>query len=92
MNVRDVVCVYEDKVKRLNWTMARVERLLVGKNGNFRAAVIRAIVKNRKPMLLKRPLQRLFPIELQPEKKKETEFPITFVERAGKENMSDKAI
>ena len=43
MNVRDVVCVYEDKVKRLNWTMGRVVRLLVGKDGNVRAAVIRAI-------------------------------------------------
>ena len=92
IKVGDVVCVYEDKVKRLNWTIGRVERLLVGKDGNVRAAVIRAIGKNGDPVQLKRPLQRLFPIELQPEKKKETEFPITFVERAGKENMSDKTI
>ena len=61
-------------------------------NGNVRAAVIRAIGKNGDPVQLKRSLQRSFPIELQSEKKKETEFPISFVERAGKENMSDKTI
>ena len=87
IKVGDVVCVYEDKVKRLNWTMGRVECLLVGKDGNVRAAVIRAIGKNGDPVQLKRPFQRLFPIELQPEKKKETEFPITFVERAENEHV-----
>ena len=45
-----------------------------------------AIGKNGDSVQLKRPLQRLFPIELQSEKKKETEF------HAGKENMSDKTI
>ena len=31
INVGDMVCVYKDKVKRLNWNIERVERLLFGK-------------------------------------------------------------
>lgn len=86
INVGDAVCVYEDNVKRLNWSMAKVERLLVGKDGIVRAAVVRAIGKSGNPVQLKRPLQRLFPIELQSKKEQETEFPITFVEHAVEEN------
>ena len=80
--------VKEDNVKRLNWQMALVDEVIKGKDGKSRAAIIRIMDKTGKITRLKRPVQKLFPIELKTEKPKEplSEFPITFVKQAKQES------
>ena len=39
ISVGDVVCVQDEKKARLNWDLARVARLLTGRDGQVRAAV-----------------------------------------------------
>ena len=88
INVGDVVTVKEDNVKRLNWQMALVDEVIKGKDGKSRAAIIRIMDKAGKITRLKRPVQKLFPIELKTEMPKEplSEFPITFVKQAKQES------
>ena len=89
VNVGDVVSVQEDNIKRLNWQMALVDELIRGKDGKTRTAVVRIMDKAGKITRLRRPLQKLYPIELQSEKLNEqiAEFPITFVEEAKQGNI-----
>ena len=92
VKVGDVVCIKEDKVPRQSWKIARVQRLLTGKDGKVRAAAIRVHKEGGKLTEMYRPLQKLFPIELQssePSSKKseEEEVPVIFVEHALQENI-----
>uniref|UniRef100_A0A5S6QMY1 DUF5641 domain-containing protein n=1 Tax=Trichuris muris TaxID=70415 RepID=A0A5S6QMY1_TRIMR len=57
--IGDVVLVGSDNQKRLFWPLARVERLLPGKDGKPRVAVVRTATTQ-----LMRPLQRLYPLEV----------------------------
>ena len=58
----DVVCVQDEKKTRLNWSLGKVERLLVGRDGKVRAAVVQVINKPGKPRELRRPIQTLSPL------------------------------
>lgn len=89
ISIGDVVSVKEDNVKRLNWQIALVDELIKGRDGEVRAAVVRKMDKAGKIARFRRPLQSLYPIELQAKKADEngTEIPITFVERAKQENI-----
>ena len=71
INVVDVVTVKEDNVKRLNWQMALVDEVIKGKDGKSRAAIIRIMDKASMITRLKRPVQKLFPVELKTEMPKE---------------------
>ena len=46
------------------WKIARVERTLAGKDGHVRGAVLRLPSKNGRPTTLQRPLQLLYPLEI----------------------------
>jgi hypothetical protein len=48
VNKGDVVVIAEDNVKRLNWNIGQIEKLLTGRDGNTRAVVVRTIGKDRK--------------------------------------------
>ena len=85
-SVGDVVFVQEDKVKRMNWTLAYVEKLLTGNDGKVRAAVIRYHNKAGNLAQTRRPLKKLYPVELKSKKTEQTEFPIKFIEHAKIEN------
>jgi hypothetical protein len=87
INVGDVVCVKEDKLPRQKWKIARIQQLVKGRDGKVRAAAIKVHDKGGKLTQLYRPLQKLFPIELDSSKKIQ-EVPITFVEHAEQENIS----
>ena len=63
--------VKEDNVKRLNWQMALVDEVIKGKDGKSRAAIIRIMDKASMITRLKRPVQKLFPVELKTEMPKE---------------------
>ena len=43
IRVGDIVYLQEDKVQRQQWNMAKVEKLLPGKDGIVRAAVVRTL-------------------------------------------------
>ena len=62
--VGDVVIVHEDGLHRGLWKLGRVERPIKGKDGLVRGAVVKLTTpKKRHPTWLRRPLQRLYPLE-----------------------------
>lgn len=64
ISVGDVVTVFEDNLPRSQWRLGRVEQLIPGADDCVRAAVVRVITKTGRPMTVKRPVQRLFPLEV----------------------------
>uniref|UniRef100_A0A1X7TB09 DUF5641 domain-containing protein n=1 Tax=Amphimedon queenslandica TaxID=400682 RepID=A0A1X7TB09_AMPQE len=81
IQVGDIVVIHSDEKKRGFWSTGCVEELLTGRDGNVRAAVVRVYAGLRLSKLLKRPIQRLFPIEVHrddqgdPELVEETQLP-----------------
>ena len=81
-----MVTVHEENLPRSLWRIARVESLIKGKDGHARGAIVRLVERGKKSTTLQRPIQRLFPLEVQstsrklepksePEVKKETKHP-----------------
>ena len=62
----DLATVYYENKKREEWRMAVVESLIKGKDDVVRGANIRVIAKG-KPSCMSRPVQKLYPIEVQSE-------------------------
>lgn len=60
--VNNIVLVNEDVPWAL-WKLAKVKELITGRNGHNRGAIIRVSGKNHSK-LLQRPIQRLYPIEM----------------------------
>ena len=65
----DVVCVKEDNMKRNMWKLGKVEELIVGKDSVVRGAVVRISRSGKPSVLLRRPLQLLYPLEVQSQMK-----------------------
>ena len=64
IEVGDVVILKDDQTKHQFWKLARIEELIIGKDGNIRAAKVR--VPNVKgTSLLTRHLKHLVPLEVQ---------------------------
>ena len=59
LRVGDVVLLGEDNLKRVKWPLARIEKLIVGKDGMPRVAILKT-----KDGQLTRPVQRLYPLEI----------------------------
>ena len=59
-----MVVVHDHDHPRGFWKIARVEKTLPGKDGHFRGAVLKLPPKNGHTTTLQRPLQRLFPLEI----------------------------
>lgn len=49
----------DDNRKRINWPLAKIEKLIEGRDGVIRVAVLKT-----KDGILKRPLQRIYPLEI----------------------------
>ena len=88
--IGDVVSVYEDKIPRHLWKLGRVEKLLVGRDGKVRAAELTINDKAGKTLTMRRPIQKLFPLEVNDSKTNEDEFAIKFVEHAKEENNAHR--
>ena len=57
--------MHGDGLHRGLWKLGRVESLIKGKDGLVRGAVVKSTTpKKRNPTRLRRPLQRLYPLEL----------------------------
>ena len=60
----DVVVVQEENEKRASWKLALVQELLIGKDGKARGAVIKCASRGGRPSTMRRPVQRLYPVEI----------------------------
>ena len=58
------VTVLEDNLPCSQWKLGRVEQLIHGADDRVRAAVVKVISKSGRPVTMKRPVQRLFPLEI----------------------------
>ena len=60
----DVVLVHEDNRPRGFWKLAKVENLIRGADGVARGATVRIHFSDKRSTLLRRPLQLLYPLEV----------------------------
>ena len=60
----DVVLIHDEDKPRGLWRLARVQRLLAGRDGEVRGAVLHVPNRNGRPSTLQCPVQRLYPLEI----------------------------
>ena len=60
----DVVVVHSEERPRGFWKLARVEDTIIGRDGQIRGAVVRLHAKGNRTSILQRPIQRLYPLEI----------------------------
>lgn len=60
----DIVHIYTDKKPRQQWRLGKVEKLLWGRDNVARAAEVVTVDKSLNKTLLKRPIQKLYPLEI----------------------------
>ena len=63
IDVGDIVVVHDQDHPRGFWKLAKVEKLLTGKDNHVRGARLRLPLKNGHVTILQRPLQLLYPLE-----------------------------
>ena len=66
-NVGDVVLIFDDKIKRSQWRMGRIHNLIYSRDGKVRAADVSVCINNKRNSL-RRPINRLYPFEMNREK------------------------
>ena len=79
VQVGDVVCIHEKTTPRQLWRLGRVQRLLPGPDGEVRSAVVKVKSGNMPSSEWRRPLQRLYPLEVKQNTEPDNAVPITFV-------------
>ena len=63
IKIGDIVVVHDSEKKRGFWKLGVVERVITGKDEKSRGAEVRVHKKGHRSTLLRRPVQRLYPIE-----------------------------
>ena len=58
------IVVVQDDLPRTLWSLGKVESLIRGKDKQVRGAVVRTKLRGKKELLLKRPINKLYPIEV----------------------------
>ena len=69
----DVVIVHDDTLPRGLWKLGRIQEVLTGPDQQPRAALVRVASRDRQHVLLRRPLQLLYPLEIHEAKMPETD-------------------
>ena len=64
ISVGDIVIVHDENYPRGLWKLGKIESLLPGTDGNVRGAFVRVHSSGQHSILLKRPIQRLYPLEV----------------------------
>ena len=64
ISVGDIVVVHNDNKPRGFWKLGKVEDLVVGRDGQIRGAELRIHGKDGRTIMLRRPLQRLYPLKV----------------------------
>ena len=60
----DIVIVHKEKKPRGFCSLGRVEEVLPGRDDQVRSAVVRVFTGGKKSKTIRRPVQRLYPIEI----------------------------
>ena len=64
ISLGDIVTVHEEGLKKGFWKIGRIENLIKGQDDLVRGAELRISSRGKKPLVIKRPLQSLFPLEV----------------------------
>ena len=64
INPDDIVIVHDENRARGLWRSGKVMTVVCGKDGNVRGATERVAEQGKKPTSIRRPLQKLYPIEI----------------------------
>ena len=64
LSVGDVVIVHSERLPRGLWKLGRIQELLKGRDGHCRAAIVKTTASDGQSVLLRRPIQLLYPLEL----------------------------
>ena len=75
----DVGCIHEKTTPNQLWRLGRVQRLLPGRDGDVRSAVVKVNSGNLTSSEWRRPLQRLYPLEVKLNTEPDNGVPITVV-------------
>ena len=75
-SVEDVVMIHEDDKPRGLWRLGRITKLIIGKDGHVRGAVLRVSGDRT----LQRPIQKLFPLEISEQQAKQQACEMTMSE------------
>ena len=75
VKVGDVVCLHDHKTPRQLWRLGKIERLLPGRDGHVRSAIVRVKSGNSPNSEWRRPLQRLYPLEVGQDVKPDNSLP-----------------
>ncbi|XP_011698819.1 PREDICTED: uncharacterized protein LOC105456454 [Wasmannia auropunctata] len=81
INIGDVVLIGDDSHRRVDWPLARVIDVITGRDGQARVFILKT-----KNGVFKRPIQRVYPLEIP----QETDAAIELCERANSEKRKDK--
>ena len=73
VEVGDVVVVHNDSQPRGFWKLARVERTIKGRDGKIRGAAVRIANNQGQPTTLHRPIQCLYPLEINSQEEAESQ-------------------
>ena len=64
IQIGDIVHIHADKTPRQQWRMGKVEKLLRGRDDAVRAAEVVTVDNSLRQVRLKRPIQKLYPLEV----------------------------
>jgi len=68
----DIVIVHDDAAPRGHWKLGKLMEIYHGRDGLPRSALVKVASRDRQHSLLKRPLQRLHPLEISSPPSQET--------------------
>ena len=64
IKVNEIVTALDENQNRNKWRFEKIEKLIAGKNGITRGAEVQVTERNKKPTVIMRPLQKLYPLEM----------------------------
>ena len=63
ISINDVVLIEDSRLRRSEWRVGRVSELIKSNDGHVRTAVVNVINENGKQGQLRRPINKLYPVE-----------------------------
>ena len=65
LSVGEVVIVHDERLPRGLWKLGRIQEVMKGRDGQVRGATVRMANRDRQQVLLHRPIQLLYPLEVE---------------------------
>ena len=64
LSIGDVVIVHDEQLPQGLWKLGRIQEHFKGRDGHYRGAFVRMAVRDCQQVLLRQPIQLLYPLEL----------------------------